>query len=306
MVQKVLTAKRNISFFKIKTKNTGSLRDILLYINSLVWDDMYTSKSFDDERVFLRDLKEKDGFVFWVMSWMRMNGIPKKGKMWDKNLTDIWLKFDEWITETTHFLYSPSREILLIEYNHYWPRFWTLEWHLNDRANNNAEWWIDEVELQPILNYEILEKIDDLKEIKSFTFSIPKTHIGNFPKEDNSIFSAFFNSYQFWDTWEITVTLKAEKRSRKPILQNADELKNELEKIWYEIWKNFNEFKVRALSKSENKVKVYDFLQDKFKTEITVVKLWKSREIDEDDIFNKMKDSFNTNKDELHKLTQYE
>lgn len=300
----VKTTKRNISFFKVVTKNKFSLRDILLYINWLEWNNIYTSQAIGEEKVYLRDLKEDSWFVFWIMSWMRMTGIPQKWKMWKKEIKKLWLKSDEWITETTHFLYAPSREILMVEYNHYWPRIWALQWHLNDRANTNEKWWFDEVDLKSIPNKDFLEKLNDFDEIKSLSFSIPKSNIENL--WEDSIFSTFSDAFNFWDTWEISIVLKSEKWSREPILKDIEWIKKELEKIWYNIEENFNQFKIKALSKSQNKTRTYDFLQDKFKTEISVIKLWKSRDIDSEDILEKMIETFNNNKDELINLTEYE
>lgn len=47
-------------------------------------------------------------------------------------------------------------------------------------------------------------------------------------------------------------------------------------------------------------------MQDKIKTEISVIKLWNTRDIDEKDIFTKMKDIFNIKKQEIIWLVRHD
>ncbi len=82
-------------------------------------------------------------------------------------------------------------------------------------------------------------------------------------------------------------------------------LRNELEKIGY-IAEVFSDFEIKAISKSEQKNKSYNLLQDKMKTDVTVVNLGNSRDIDSVDIFKKMRDIFNSNKEDLIELSKYE
>lgn len=302
---KIKTTKRTLSFFKVKTETPNSLEKILKYIHELNWEDMYTKKSLD-ERIFLRWLKEDSGFIFWKICILRLSWIPKKSTIWDRNVHDIWLSNNEWVTETTHFLYSPSRNLLVLEYNHFWPRIWTFEWHLNERANTHETWWISEVNIKPILNKETIQKLEDMKEIRLLSISVPKTSIWNLSENDSSFFDLFENSFNFWNTQEVTIVLKAESKNRNPIFKDISLLKEELEKFGYEINETFNDLKVKAMSNSLNKIITYDLLQDKIKDDISVIKLWTSRDIDSDDMLEKMKNSFNKHKDELTKLSTWE
>lgn len=297
------TTKRTLLFFKVNIKEESSMENILKYIYSLEWEEMYTTRFNDNQKIYLRELSNKHGFIEWKISCMRMNWVPKKWKIWEKEVSDIWLKNDEWITETTHFIYAPSNNILVIEYNHFWPRIWTLEFHLNNRCSTNEKWWIDEVDFQPIFNRELIEQLDDMQEITLFKATIPKKNISMLEWRDSKISELFYNSLAFWEEWDVTVVLKRGK-DKKPIM-SSQELKEELEKIWYET-NTFSDLEVKAISKSEQKNKSYNLLRDKMKTEITVTKLWNSRDLNSEDIFEKMRNIFNSNKEDLINLIAYE
>jgi len=60
------------------------------------------------------------------------------------------------------------------------------------------------------------------------------------------------------------------------------------------------------MSSSLRKIKTFDLLQDKIKDDVTVIKLGNSRDIDSDDMLEKMKNSFTQNKDELIELANWE
>lgn len=300
------TTKRTLSFFKVKTTTPNSFKNILRYIHELNWDEMYTNKSDTDEKIFLRWMKEDSWFIFWSVCILRLKWIPKKSRVWDRTVRDLWLDDNEWVTETTHFLYSPSHNLLVFEYNHFWPRIWLFEWHLNERANTHESWTMTEINFEPILNKETIQKLEDIKEIKLISLTVPKTSLVKLAENDSSFYDVFRNCFDFWEPWEITLTLKAEWRWREPILEDVSLLKQELEKFDYSVDEAFSDLKVRAMSASLRKIKTYDLLQDKIKDDIKVIKLWNSRDIDWDDMLNKMKVSFNQHKDELIELTRIE
>lgn len=306
MVKNTRTTRRSLSFLKVKTQSWNALKDILKYIHELEWEKMYTNKSETDERIFLRWIKEDSGFIFGLVCTLRLSWIPKKSIIWDRGVSDIWLLDNEWVTETTHFLFSPSHNLLVLEYNHFGPRIWTFEWHLNERANTHESWTMNEVVFEPILNKETIEKLEDMGEIKLVSFTVPKTNLWTLAQNDSSLYEMLRNAFDFWDTWEVTITLKAEWRKRAPILEDVGLLKTELEKFDYEIGNTFTDLKVRAMSSSLRKIKTFDLLQDKIKDDVTVIKLGNSRDIDSDDMLEKMKNSFTQNKDELIELANWE
>lgn len=298
------TTKRTLLFFKVNLKEESSMENILKYIYSLKWEEMHTTRVNDNQKIYLRWLSNKHGFIEWKISYMRMNWVPKKWKIWEKEVSDIWLKDDEWITETTHFIYAPSNNILVIEYNHFWPRIWTLEFHLNNRCSTNEKWWIDEVDFQPIFNRELIEQLKDMQEITLFKATIPKAHIVKLKNTKSKLSELFENALYFWDTWNVTIVLKWDKNKKEWVME-VNTLRNELEKIGY-IAEVFSDFEIKAISKSEQKNKSYNLLQDKMKTDVTVVNLGNSRDIDSVDIFKKMRDIFNSNKEDLIELSKYE
>ena len=231
MIIKPKTTRRSLYFFKVITQNKNSLTDILNYIHGLKWEKMYTNKLETEERIFLRWIKKSGGFIFGSVCILRLSWIPKKSIIWDRGVSDIWLLDNEWVTETTHFLFSPSHNLLVLEYNHFGPRIWTFEWHINERANTHESWTINEVSFEPILNKETIEKLEDMWEIKLVSFTVPKTNLWALAQNDSSFYEMLRNAFDFWDTGEVTIRLKAEWRKRVPILEDVSLLKIELEKF---------------------------------------------------------------------------
>ena len=305
MTNTVKTKKKSLSFFFVKMQENVAFKDVLKYINGLNADNMYSEFSTNNEKIFIRNLKEEDGFILWIISVMRMEWIPKKWKLWQKYISDIWLLNDEWITESTHFIYSPANDVLLLEYNHYWPRIGTLENHINQKASAYDWWNLDCVDFQPILDQNILRKLDDMDSIRMIQISIPRIRVWTIPDDDNSIFSMFKNAEQYQESWVVWIYLKQDK-SNKDSLISTEQLKYEIEVLWYNISQICTDFQIRAVSKSEWKTKTYNLLQDKIKTEISVIKLWNTRDIDEKDIFTKMKDIFNIKKQEIIWLVRHD
>jgi len=302
----IKNVKRKISYFKVVTKTPNSFRDILLYINWLEWKEIYTSIVSLDDKNFLQSLKDDSWFVFWKICWLRMSGLPQIWENWKKDLDDLLLSDEQGLVESTHFLYSASHNIIWVEYNHYWPRIWSLQYHINDRANTNAAWGFAELELQPILNRETINLLDDIKEIKLLEISLPKESIQSLSNNDSNFYDMFKGAMGFWNSWNITITLKQEKNGENPLLSDTSIIKDEMEKFWINLNETYWTLKLRALSLSWWLTKTYDLLQNKMKDEITVVGLWKNRWVDTEDILEKMKASYNKNKDELTQLANYE
>ena len=303
--EKIFKTRRKLLFFKVNTEHQNPFKEILQYVYNLEWNEMYTDKTKDEERIFIQSLETKDGFIQGLICWMRMSGIPKKWSIWRKDIHDIGLSEDEWITETTHFIYSESFNILVIEYNHYGPRIWSLEYHLNNRANTNEKWCVTEIDFEPILNQDTLDKLNDIWEIRMMSMSVPRKFIWNLPQKDDSIFSAITQSYHYWDKWEIMITIKNEKRKHENII-DEERVKSELKDMWMMIDENVSSLQIQAISKSDGKSKLYDFLQEKMRTEISVVRQGKSRDIDSADIFLKMRTYFNEHKIEIWGYAHYE
>ena len=63
MTNTVKTTKKSLSFFFVKMQENVAFKDVLKYINGLNADNMYSEFSTNNEKIFIRNLKEEDGFI---------------------------------------------------------------------------------------------------------------------------------------------------------------------------------------------------------------------------------------------------
>lgn len=302
---KTKTAKRTIYFFKVSTESNKCLSVILKKVSQLDGDEMYTPKGEKNEDIYLRKLEENEGFFCGEVSILRSSGLPSKAKRGEKNIFDIGLLDNEGLVESTHFLYAPTNKILVLEYNHFGPRIGTLQWHLNNKICKEEEFNITEIGFEPILNKDTLKILDDSKEIKVVSFTIPKANISNEPEDDFSFSDMVRNSMNYGNTGRVSISLKMDKTKKDPII-SPNELKMQLKKIGCDIGDVFDEFKIRSLQKSTNTTKTFDLLQDKIKDEVTIIKLDKKRKIDSSNMFSKMQESYQRLKEDLNNSANYE
>lgn len=302
-----LTTKRTLYFFKVKTESNTCLKDILHKVHHELWiSDKYTDKDNGDEKIYLRNVAEINWYICWIISNLRLSKLPKKWKVGELDPSALALLDDEGIVESTHFIYVPSDKILVLEYNHFWPRNWIIEWHINNKIHQFASFWISEVVLQPILNEDTLDKLSSMWAIKSIAFSVPKNSTEVRANDASTFISMVQSAMNYGDTWEVSIEIKAWKHSSNPLLENALVLKSELEQMGVPLDTVFNEFKVRAIHRSLNKTKTFDLLQDKMKDIVSVVKLERERSVDSDDMYTQMQISYRDNRDTIMRLSTWE
>ncbi|WP_100406275.1 hypothetical protein [Bacillus solitudinis] len=198
------------------------------------------------------------------------------------------------LAEITHFVYFPQKNVVGVEFNFFGPRATSLGNYLLDKSsnfNNRFEY----IKIVPILNQDVDNQLSDMGEVNLFTMEVARNELALIEELDRDLYSAFDSAAKVTDEAEsVELVLRKKKYSRggftlpfskeklKSILSIGDNRQK------------FNKLKVDAQSRSEERNKVFDLLEDKMITSKKVTTLGgRSRSVDSESMFEKIEEAYN-------------
>ncbi len=266
-------------------------------INNMSWKDSYVPTiPWEKESKMLFWEEQKNWLFFWAFCMARWKDLPQKIKKWEEKLSDIWFAKDEGIAEITHILYDPNLRILMIEYNHYWPRITTIRDHINFLIGNT--WRYEPFGFNVRIDQSILERLNKMDAITLFECKVKSINSKEVWKLDSSLDDAIEAAKRLWEVELISIKLKSERW--KILSRNVN---------WWFLYKIkkfisnkgaietnnlFETLKVKWLS--EEWLSEIDLLQQIIRIEKKIVKIWLSKTLDEKDLLNKMEDWYEKTK----------
>lgn len=297
------TVKRKFYFFDVIG---DGFEFVLGDVNSLWENESYVSTipwERDTKLLFWEEQEKTPWLFFGAFCMARWLDIPQKIKKWESTLRDIWLDKEEGIAEITYILYDSNLRILMVEYNHYWPRITAIQKHINHFIQYKP--WFEEYvpfSFRVRIDSSILDQLNNLDGIKLFQCKVNAIESQSVCKLDSSLKDAINSAKKLGNSETIEIILRAAKGQQiaynQPgwLLSNIIKFCSGKEKDGNaNITDVFNSLKIKGITEGE--VAEIDLLQNIIKFESKIVKMWSSKSLDKDDILNKMKEWLNKNKD---------
>lgn len=294
--------KRKIHFFKSSfTKGIGysntQVEPTLIFknIESLSYKETIPDYCkyllFGDKKYALINCDIKnDGKIFGKIGTIRMDFLPSienKGK-----LTKLNLDKDEGIADASHFIYFPEDRILAMEYNFYGPRASTLALYLRAKARSI----VDDVVFDFLINKDMEKELQKAENISMLSFKVPQNKISLLKSLDESLHASLESASKLGYAKNYEITIKAVKENKKNFLKSfIEKLPSFLSIV--ESREAFSKLHLKATDKELNHERTFNLLQDKLEVEEKIVKQGRYREIDSNDMYEKILNAYDIKKD---------
>lgn len=297
------TVKRKFYFFDVigdgfefVLDDVNSLWENESYVSTIPWER-------DTKLLFWEEQENIPWLFFGAFCMARWLDIPQKIKKWESTLRDIGLGKEEGIAEITYILYDPNLRILMVEYNHYWPRITAIQKHINHFIQHKP--WFERYHpfsFRVRIDSSILDQLNNLDGIKLFQCKVNAIESQSVWKFDPSLKVAINSAKNLGDAETIEIILRAAKGQQISYNQTGWLLSN-ITKFFSSKTKNsnlnitdvFHSLKIKGITEGE--VSEIDLLQNIIKFESKILKMWSSKSVDRGDILKKMKEWLNKNKD---------
>lgn len=293
------TVKRKIHFFQIISNNC-TFPEVLSIVNNLSEDkDMYSGD--DEKKIYIEEFNKKNSYYTGIIRSIKMNNLPSKSKIGTRKPEPLNFSEDEGLGDATHFIFFPVSKILAVEYNHTGVRTAGIIDHVNQKLISNDVENNKNIKVFPLFSRDIIRKLDNIGEIKMLSFMIPKTRISDLKEIDNDLFESLDKIKNLWETQEIELVLRASPRSKKSILKDSSSFIKNLRSVFskHPPSETFDRLKIKALDNKKNELHYFDLLEEKIESEVKVVKLNRTKEIDTENVFESIKSAFQDNKETL-------
>ncbi|WP_406657525.1 hypothetical protein V7O62_02925 [Methanolobus sp. ZRKC2] len=260
---------KKIYFYRLLMEMDGEFvnaSDAFSEINEIPFDN--------DERYY--ELKNGNKWAMYVdscenpirarMGTRRENELPEVECA--GNLTPLDIPPKSGLYEPTHFtLFSDN--VVGVEYNHYGPRISSLNQYIPRKIPDV----VDKITIHPLMKRDVLETIQDIGEVRSFSFAAHRD-MGLLIKQLDKNLSAGFEALKRTsDSEMIEVVLKNPQYSRDkvelPLISNIANLISWLRKS--EVKDGVNKFKIHAQDTTLDEYRTFDLLQEYIMSEKQVI-----------------------------------
>lgn len=218
--------KHKVHFFKIDYINEGlsfqgeNFSDICKEI--VAQEFSVKTLELPDDKTYRLNYFVQNGDYFEgkIVKFRNNNAIT--GSLDDDELTDFTLDNGKKFTEVTHFIYSPSTDILSFEYNHHGTFYSTFMRYINSiqlRYKADAEMF----KATPLMHPDVLQKISSAEKIKALTIGLPVAKLPDDLDENNLLKGLSYGS-KLGNPGQISLTLTGASRKgdRSPLMSTAE------------------------------------------------------------------------------------
>ncbi|ADD02673.1 hypothetical protein TthWC1_1683 [Thermoanaerobacter thermohydrosulfuricus WC1] len=198
------------------------------------------------------------------------------------------------LAETSHFIYFPEKNILGFEMNYYGPRPSQLAVYLQNKANDI----IKSVILRPILNLDVEEKLEKLKEIALLSIEVRRNGVFVLQQLDENLYKAFEAAASFSEAETVEIVLRKKRYVKKGfIIDQIEQFKKRIINILsnQSNREQFLKFKGSAYFEDSGQyLKTFDFLEDKMiGTKKVLLIDEKSKKVDSNSAYSAIEEAYN-------------
>jgi hypothetical protein len=213
---------------------------------------------------------------------LRMDSFPELMKKADDKIRDIEADDDEGIIETSHFIFSYSKEqlILSFEFNQYGPRITDFVAYLENMLMRSSV--LSKINYTPLVRDELSMYKNRMNRVSSVIAKVHKNDINRINKFDKELFDAFETAEKISDAEYVTLQLNYDYRQ----MSDTPKIRNKVMHIIDSLVQDkkllnvFSKFKVKAEDEQlNNRLKDFDLLNIWIKSVLKVERKKKSRVI---------------------------
>jgi hypothetical protein len=213
---------------------------------------------------------------------LRMDSFPELMKKADDKIRDIEADDDEGIIETSHFIFSYSKEqlILSFEFNQYGPRITDFVAYLENMLMRSST--LSKINYTPLVRDELSMYKNRMNRVSSVIAKVHKNDIKRINEFDEELFDAFETAEKISDAEYVTLQLNYDYRQ----MSDTPKIRNKVMHIIDTLVKDkkllnvFAKFKVKAEDEQiNNRLKDFDLLNIWIKSVLKVERKKKSRVI---------------------------
>lgn len=244
---------------------------------------------------FLNDVKINQNEIRGKFAISRRSALPELEK--DGELEPLNIPANSGLAEITHFIYFHDKKVLGVEFNFHGPRASSLVSYLLSKSKNfkNPFEYID---LNPILNKDLDILLNEIGEINFFQMEVARNELSIIQELDEDLFSAFDSAAKVSDAESVEIIMRKKRYAREGFKWPFTKSKLKSLLSTDDNRQKINRLKVNAESKSEEKSRLFDLLEDKMIKSKQVVTLDnKSRSVDSNSMFEKIEEAYKELKD---------
>lgn len=304
-IRKSNTITRKIHFFKFEIKEIRSGSNdfydhsdpftIFEEISKLNFAGNHKKSRFlytkNDDVIFLFDVLTKpDKEIRGKFALSRRSSLPELER--NGKLEPLNIPANSGLAEITHFIYYHQEKVLGVEFNFYGPRPTSLANYLMEKSKNFQNPF-EYINLYPILNKDLDIQLNEIGEINLLQMEVARNELSILKELDEDLFSAFEAASKVSDAESVEIILRKKKYSREGFKWPFSKEKIKELLSTDDNRQKINKFKIDAESKTAEKSRLYDLLEDKMIKSKEVVTIDnRSRSVDSESMFKKINEAY--------------
>ena len=288
---------RNIHFYKLASSNVSDDRyadkvDIQEIFNTLISIETDMSNNFlsiDDEHdLAIWIVNEQFPFML-IFGKIRKKGFPRLVN--GLKIRDLNLARNTGLVEMSHMIFWDNG-IVGVEYNHYGPKVSKFEEYIKDKTSKS-------IHLHQIVNRNIDEIFNKIQGIFSFKIKFYSSYLEDLSQEDSDLITGLSHIKRYAQSDIITLEAKNKKRTDRNYF-----FQRKIFNFMKTIAIKRNSLRALAGAKIEGEYHEGDqfqknLLEDLFVYTKKIIALNKSKAVESTDMFNKIREVYQENQNEL-------
>lgn len=246
---------------------------------------------FGERYVFIQGVSNKDKIITGKLRSIRDNIFPQLINMTDDTITDLEDSGNDGVVETSHFIidFRKKNPILALEYNHSGAKIDDFVRYIERIGVSKSI--LENIGFRFLTDENLADLEKRINRVSEFTLKIHKDDLEEVMEADGNIMQAAAATIKHFENEYALLEMKFDYRK----FQDTPKIKKSIFGIikWFEDnpdkRKLFNYLNFKAEDElNNNKLRFFDLVLSKEKSEITVQKKTRSKTIVSEDMFPKM------------------
>jgi hypothetical protein len=192
-----------VDFFRVVVDGTyTSLESLIEHVNALSDDESRCLDLGENAKIRLQKTFHDNNFYKGDFVRIKMDDVPIKASGGSSVTEPIDLKDDEGIGKETAFIYHIPSQILLLQRTYLGVSCHNFSRYFQERTPSPCA-----VNLNPVLDGDVLERIKNLSSIKKIDLKFDRPQNKSFLSSPNRASDAAFDLIEFYDAPQITLQL---------------------------------------------------------------------------------------------------
>ncbi len=234
-------------------------------------------------RQVLFETNRRENLVCGFITLLRDDEVPSIGQRNSPIGRPMQLDPDQGVLEQSHFVFLPSKRVLVFEYNHFGPRISLLFNCLNRLFKDHVDEGADDMTYNYIPRGDALDRIRTARGIVALDISYtPAVELAG-SEGDTTIHDLFRQATEIGEPQTIEIALRGTKRNR---LMSAPQFLNTIIRSGRDI-SDYKKLRTK-IENSLGAIEVVDLLQDRTVSALSVLRLDQHRQLNADNVYEQV------------------